>query len=173
MERTRPSNKVEVGACRCPGAPHSNDWVELHPQVTIPIGTAVYAAVRAAGEDSQLMQGLMARSYVLLGIRRWSFTDLDREVIPVTPGHVGWSELVDHLLPWNNGGMEVANLADALYSDDVLRPLTSRPSTQSPGGQMDGSTLATRPTSPRRRKRCTPSSQSGSAAGKQSAGRDP
>lgn len=136
--------RVNVGPCRCPGAPHEpDDWVELWPEATIPIGTAVLAIVREGGTDAAIIQGRLARVYILLGIRSWSFVDEDRKPIPVAPGRVDWEATIDTLLPWTKGGMELADAADALYSDDILRPLTSRQSTRSPGGQTVGSTSPT------------------------------
>jgi len=153
----RPLERVDVGPCRCPGEPHERDWVDLIPEATIPIGTAVYAAVREAGSDVILMQGHLARIYVSLGIRAWSFVDEAGEPLPIESGRSSWGDTVERLLPWGNGGMQVADAADRLYSDAILRPLMSPSSTRSPGGRTDGRTSATRPTGPRRQKRSGPS----------------
>lgn len=148
MERTLV--KVEVGPCRCmPDFPHGTDWVELTPNLSVPLGAAVYAAIRSAGSDDVRLQGLMAQAYLLFGIKRWSFTDDAGDPVRVEHSATDWADTVDQWLPWGMGGKEVAEKADSLYSDEVLRPFLSRPSTQSPDGQMDGSTSPIRPTGPK------------------------
>lgn len=144
MERTR----VEVGECRCFGAPHPVDWVELHPEVTMAMGTAVMAAVRASGDNQAILEGMMSECYVAFGIRKWSFTDEDGNPIYITTARPGWMDLVNRLLPWNNGGSELVDAADGLYSEDILRPLRSLTSKLSPAGPMEGSTSATQLPSP-------------------------
>jgi hypothetical protein len=148
---------VKVGECRCPGAPHPEDWVELHPQATFPMGTAVMAAIRAAGEDNITLQGLMGQAYVLFGIKAWSFVGPDGDPIPVNHTTREWPQLVVSLLPWAHGGAELVDAADDLYSEDILRPLMGRTSKQSQAGQMDGSTSATQHTSQPLRERSQPS----------------
>lgn len=156
MERTLV--RVEVGPCRCmPDFPHGTDWVELAPELPIDMGAAVYAAIRAAKGDDIRLQGLMARAYVQFGVVRWSFTDDDGDPIRVQTASADWPDTLDRLLPWGRGGQAVAEKCDELYSDEVLRPFLSRPSTQSPDGATVGSTSAIRDTG---RKRPTPSRQS-------------
>ena len=168
MERTR----VEVGACRCPGAPHPADWVELSGSVPIMVGIGVLSAIRAAGDDEGRLEALMARTYVRYGLVDWSFVDSDGRRVFIDPSSAEWGETVDRLLPWDAGGQEVAEAADALYSEAVLRPLMSRTSRQSQGGPMDGSTSATPLHGPKRQKRSKPSSRR-ATAGTPSAVRDP
>lgn len=159
--------RVDVGECRCPGAPHPNDWVELYPEPTIAMGSAVMAAIRASGDDNMVLQGNMAVSYVLFGIKAWSFIGEDGDPIAINPSHEAWPSVVNKLLPWAHGGKEVVDRADGLYSEAILRPLLSRTSTQSQGGQMDGLTSATPSTSPQPQKQSQPSSPAG-MAGKRS-----
>lgn len=138
---------VDVGECRCPGAPHPVDRVALAPKAPIEVGAAVMGAIRAAGSNEGMLHGLMARAFVL-GIRAWTFVDGDGHPIRADVTSEGFGALVDDLLPWANGGADVADRADDLYSEAVLRPLISRTSTRSPGGQTDGSTSPTHPSGP-------------------------
>lgn len=144
--------RVDVGECRCPGATHPSDWVELWPSVPIAVGASVMAAIRESGDDETVLQGQLARIYVTLGVRAWSFVDADGRGIPVRPTGSGWADVVAELLPWDRGGAEVANMGDELYSEAILRPLMSRSSTRSPGGRTAGSTSPTRRSGTRRRK---------------------
>lgn len=126
------------------------------------MGAAVYGAIRAAGNDQVRMLALLARIYIQFGIVAWSFTDDDGRPIPVDPGADDWAQTVEQLLPWDQGGQEVAGEADDLYSAGILRGLRSRTSTPSLPGPMDGSTSATQATSPEPPERSAPSSRRGS-----------
>jgi hypothetical protein len=168
VERTR----VMGGECRCPGAPHPEDWVELESSVPIMVGVSVTQAIASAGDDEGRLTALMAQAYVRYGIRAWSFTNEAGNPLPVDPSDRDWPGTVDRLLPWDKGGAEVADAADGLYSEAVLRPLLGRTSKRSPGGQMDGSTSATPASGPTRRKRQRRSSQVTSAAGRPSVAPD-
>lgn len=144
-----------VGACRCPGRPHAEDWVELATSIPIGVGAGVLAAVRASGGDEVRLAGMMAQVYVSFGITAWSFMgepdSPDQATgwpIPVDPMSSGWTALVQRLLPWDNGGALVADKADELYSENVLRPLTGRTLTQSRDGQTDGLTYPIPPSQP-------------------------
>lgn len=152
-------DKVMVGACRCPGAPHAEDWVEMHPQVPILVGSTVLSGIRAAGGDESRILALMARAYVMYGPRAWSFVDKDGDPIRVDPTQAGWADLVDELLPWDMGGAEVADAGDALYSERVMRPLMVAPSTSSQPMSMDAQTSVSQPTGRKPRKRSAPSLQ--------------
>lgn len=146
--------RVDLEGCRCPGTPHHHDWVELHPDPTIPMGAAVVAAIRRVGDDPVLMQGEFVRIYLIYGIRAWSFEEPREEggelrPVLVAPQAGGWAEVVEKWLPWEGGGMEVGNAADELYSGRILRPLISRLPKSSPGGPTVGSTSPTRGTGSR------------------------
>ena len=165
---------VSVGACRCPGTPHGDgDWVELRPSPTIDIGSAIYAAVANVGDDPVQLQVEMTRAFLRFGIVAWSFTDDRGDPIPIQPRKTDFGDVISRLLPFSDGGFTVADRADDLYSEEVLRPLMTRLSLiASRGGQTDGSTSATPPTSPRPATRSGRSSRAG-MAGKRSVDRDP
>lgn len=135
--------RIDVGGCRCPGSPHASDWVELRPTADPAIGAAVMAAIRETGDDEPMMIGQLARIFVTLGIRAWSFVGEDGQPVPVRPGTSGWPDVVAGLLPWDRGGKEVADRGDELYSEAVLRPLLRGSSTPSRAGSTAGSTSAT------------------------------
>ena len=158
MERTLVI--VQVGECRCPGTPHRDgDWVGLSPDMTVDLGSAVYAAIRAADGDDIRLQGLMAQAYLQFGIRAWSFVDEDGDPVRVDRTSKGWPDLIDKWLPWSSGGNIVTEKGDDLYSEEVLRPFRSRPSTQSLDGQTVGSISAIQPTGPKNPKPSKQSSQ--------------
>ena len=165
---------VPVGACRCPGTPHGDgDWVELRPSPTIDIGSAVYAAVANVGDDPVQLQVEMTRAYLRFGIAAWSFTDEHGSPIPIQPRRPEFGDVISRLLPFGAGGYDVADRADSLYSEEVLRPLMTRLSRMpSPAGRMAGSTSATPATLRTPAKRSRPSSRPGTA-GKRSAAQDP
>lgn len=98
-----PSNIVRV-----PGG-----VVTLHPKVTIPLGIAALSIVKQGGGQAAIEGGL-AEVYLRFGIASWSFPDA------VTP------ENIERLLPYGAGGLEVAEAADRLYSEEVFRPLVTR-----------------------------------------------
>jgi len=161
---------VPVGACRCPGTPHGDgDWVELRPSPTIDIGSAVYAAVANVGDDPVQLQVEMTRAFLRFGIVAWSFTDELGAPVPIQPRRPEFGDVISRLLPFSDGGFLVADRADDLYSEEVLRPLMTRLSQmRSPAGRTVGSTSPTPLTLPKPAKRSRPSSRP-STGGKPSA----
>ena len=162
---------VPVGACRCPGTPHTDgDWVELRPSPTIDIGSAIYAAVANVGDDPVQLQVEMTRAFLRFGIVAWSFTDERGDPVPIRPRSTDFGDVISRLLPFSDGGFLVADRADELYSEEVLRPLMTRLSLmRSQGGQTVGSTSPTPRSLPTPAKRSGPSSPAG-MAGKRSVG---
>ena len=121
---------AEGAAAPEPSAPNivtlPNGTVTLHPKVTIPIGIAALSVIKQGGGQA-VIEGGLAEVYLRLGVESWTFPD------PVTPANI------ERLLPYNDGGLEVAERADALYSEDIFRPLVARLSKLSPPTPMDGS----------------------------------
>ena len=159
---------VEVGPCRCPDTPHADgDWVELEPVATLDIGQASTMAIHQYGADPVTLQVELGRAFLRYGIRSWSFTDRLGLPVPVAPRDPEWPATVERLLPWSQGGFEVAEQADKLYAQEVLRPwMTLPPSTASRAGRMAGSTPAARATGSKRPTRSGRSSRTSSGAGK-------
>jgi hypothetical protein len=120
MAESLPLIPVPVGACRCPGEPHSDgDVVFLYPKLGLEGGIAVQAAVF-------LNEGATARvqaAYIALvdhGIADWSFSNGTGEKIPISPATIRGS------LPWMEGGAEVARAAFNQYAD-VVRTASGAP----------------------------------------------
>lgn len=125
--------RVDVGGCRCPGTPHPSDWVELAPAPSVALGIAALYVIRASENEADL-RGALAGVYLRNGIVAWSFVDEDRRPVKVAP------DAIERLLPFADGGLLVADAADALYSNEVLRPLVARSSISSPDGPTAAST---------------------------------
>lgn len=151
--------------------------MELSTSIPIAVGAGVLAAVRATRGDEVRLAAMMAQVYVHFGITAWSFTgepDGDRPGDPIRVDTMssGWDELVSRLLPWDQGGALVADRADELYSENVLRPLTGRTLTQSRDGQTAGSTSPIPTSRPQRRARSRRSSRT-TTGGTPSEAQDP
>ena len=118
--------EVNVGDCRCPGSPHALDTVWLKPELDVPLAIAANAAIRSievgelsAGEANAEVQYVLTGVYLRHSIVRWTFTDEKGLDIPITPSNVA------RLLPWGNGGGEVVEAADNLYSEKLFAPLVA------------------------------------------------
>ena len=116
-----PSNIIEL----------STGTVTLRPRVSIPLGIAALSVIKQGGSQAIIEAGL-AQVYLELGIESWSYPG------PVTP------ENIERFLPFSAGGLEVAERADALYSETVMRPLVDRLSKFLPPSPTASSMSATR-----------------------------
>ena len=98
-----------------------NGWVDLEPEVTIPMGAAaVYVVFSMADTASEAdLREALAPVLVRHGIRDWSFRDGLRS-IKVEP------DSIERLLPWATAGFEVADRCMDLYLADIIRPLVAR-----------------------------------------------
>lgn len=128
----------------------ADGWVELHPKVTIPIGIAALSVIKQGGGQAVIEAGL-AEVYLRYGIARWSFPDA------VTP------EAIATRLPYGAGGLEVAEAADALYSEDVIRPLALRLARSLPSTPPPRSTSASSRTGSKHQTHSGRSSRNGTA----------
>jgi len=154
---------VNIGECRCPGAPRPHpdgDTVTLVPRLTLPMAASLKTRMLSAdlGDDSiaavqfSLVSGYL-RAAPFGAILSWSFLEEGPELkgqptfepVPIT------SENVERLLPWANGGEEVAETADRLYGADFLAPFLRRINTSSNTGRTGTSTSATTSSSRPRR----------------------
>lgn len=135
--------------------------MDLQPVATISIGAAAHMAVHRHGDDPLALQVHLSRAWVEWGILAWSFVSEGGVPVPVSPGSDGWGATIDVLLPFGRGGFEVAERADALYAEDVLRPLMARQSMRSQGGRTVGSTSPTRRSGSKRPTRRSSSSPTG------------
>ena len=173
---------VREGACPCPGTPHTGEIVYLRPNVSVALGTAAtnvsQAAVtgylethpdtRARLADAtdreaklrELTKGIvpdasagLAEVYLEYGIVSWTFTDAQGKPRQITP------EAIAELLPWDEGGMEVGERADTLYSDRIFAPLARRSARSSPPGPTEPPTSPIPLSGHKRPKRSKRSSQ--------------
>lgn len=110
--------------------------VTLRAAVSIPLGIAALSVIKNNGSQADIEAGL-ADVYLRYGIERWTFVDAKGEPEPVTPANI------ERLLPYGNGGLEVAERADELYSNEVMRPLLERMRKPSDSGPTDASTPPT------------------------------
>lgn len=161
---------VSIGPCRCPGTvrPHPDgDTVTLVPKLTLPMAAALKA--RTMGDDTGSDQSIAAVQFSLVSgylrkspfgaIESWSLVEEGDEVkgvvpiipVPITP------ENIERLIPWANGGEEVAERADQLYGADFLTPFLRRISTSLNTGRTATSTSASRKSGPSRRSPSRPS----------------
>lgn len=119
--------RVEIPGypCPCPGGIHAVEWVDLEPEVTIPMGMAAMYTVLAMIEDATEadLRGALAPILMRFGIRTWSFRELaglQGHVVKVTP------ESVERLLPFTTAGFEVADKCMDLYLAGIIAPLVAR-----------------------------------------------
>ncbi|MFN8520727.1 MAG: hypothetical protein U0667_15330 [Chloroflexota bacterium] len=136
--------RVELGACRCPGAPHPSDWVDVDPVVSVHLGGAVLSVFGRAGSSETVAQALLTEAYLLYGIGAWSFVDEEGDAIPVRPSDGDWPEVVNRLLPFPDS-YRVADRASEVHpAMGMVRPLLRGSSTPS----QDGPTAAPTSASP-------------------------
>jgi hypothetical protein len=130
----------------------SGHSVTLHPEVTLPLGIACISAIKGALHEGQpAVEAALAEAYLRFGIASWTFRDVNGDPVPVT------AESIARMLPFNGGGLEVAEAADALYGEAVTRPLVQRSRLLSPPGPTGGGTP---PSSPRGQSRTSPARSS-------------
>jgi hypothetical protein len=162
---------VSIGDCRCPGSlrPHPDgDTVTLVPKLTLPMAASLNQRVRENASDDasvaavqfSLMSGYL-RAAPGGAIASWSLLEEGPEdkrtkeptlvSVPIT------AEAVERLIPWANGGMEVAEEADRLYAADFLAPFLRRISLSSKPGPTAASTSASRKSGASPRVRSKPS----------------
>jgi hypothetical protein len=145
---------VWMSDCRCPGAPHPDgDYAYLRPYLLYAGGAeALRAIATAAGDgdvDATRLAAVVTPVYLRHGIVSWNRVDEAGEPVPVTDETIA-------ALRWEDA-YEVADRADDLYGEAVLRPLLRRTAKLSPGGPTAGSTSANSRSPSKRR---TPSARS-------------
>jgi hypothetical protein len=112
---TESLHPVNVGACRCPGAPHADgDVVFLDTELSTPAGIAAQAGLNDGASWEERYTGLVM-GLMRFSVRDWTFRDEDG-LVPITPANV------DRMLPWLKGGKEVAAACVNLHQATVLTP---------------------------------------------------
>lgn len=155
---------ARIRDCTCPGTPHAEgDGVFLRDTITLRGGLAAERvivgvindlALRGETEESAIDDALtpgLLDVYLRDGCTGWNVEDEDGPVPFV----------LEDLLADYNLALPVAQKAQELYTEAVMRPLTARLSVTSARGSTSVSTSRTRKPTPRRRK---PSSRATSAA---------
>lgn len=151
---------VILSPCRCPKGPHAEDEVYLAKRLPLAVGIAGAWVVDNATSVPTVV-GQLAEVY-LGGITGWTFVDVRGKPEPVTP------ESVARLLPYEDGGLEVAQAASALYEDALMRPFRKRYPERFLAGASDSSTSANSDFGSPSPTPSEPSSPSSSEAGKPS-----
>lgn len=133
--------------CICPVEPgseprHATDTVDLRPRLgfrevdTIKNSLGImYLQDPDAGFADTF--AVLREGYLLLGIESWSVVGLDGEPLPVTKPNIR-----EHLLTRMDAAALVADAADDLYQEAVMRPLLQAASTSSPPTSTEPSTSA-------------------------------
>lgn len=162
--------EIRAGDCPCPGSPHTEEHVYLEPEATLPIAIGAWKRMQLAEANPAAKYVAIVQSYIPAAIRGWTFLehgpDGSLDPVPVT------RENAERLIPWDKGGMDVAETADVLYSGRVTAPLVDRMRRSLPPGPTADSTSPSPASGPRPPAPSKPSSPSASA-GKPSAARAP
>lgn len=130
-DRVQPAVSAEDAAAPAPSAPiavdgvgvSGTDIVYLAPKLTVPMGTAAFSVLEGTPRAIASVQAILTSVYLspppVGGIVAWTFVE-DDELVAIT------AENIARLLPWDGGGMEVAEKANELYAGDLFRPLERR-----------------------------------------------
>jgi hypothetical protein len=104
--------------------------VYLAPKLTVPMGAAAMAVINSAPEGIGPMQAAITGSLFAPTpsgcIVAWDGSRFQSK----TDGIVGTEEItpeaIERLLPWAEGGADIAEQIEKLYSGDLFRPLEER-----------------------------------------------
>lgn len=122
--------------CSCPGTPHEQDTVSIPEVLDARLGAAGTYAVQMNSEIAD-MEGGIAAAWLHNAPRAWTLIDDKGDPLPITATNI------DARLTWKNGGMEVAEKANALYAGDLFAPLVARSQKPSRRGRTATSTSPT------------------------------
>lgn len=131
--------------CPCEGTPHDRDTVWLRAELSPDGGLAASALMYGGAPSVETMTGNLGRVWLVHGITRWTFVDDKGQPIPCNPFSIS-------RLKWEIV-RPVAEKADSLYAEAILRPLVASLSKSSRNGQTGASTSASPPSSTKRQKR--------------------
>lgn len=135
--------------------------VYLIPTLSVPMAAGLLAALEGTPATEGSMQATLVAGYLQPvpqgAIAGWTFVDDELQPVPVT------LENIERLLTWGDGGLEVAERCNTLYSGDLFRPLAARRSKSLPPSQTGASTSPTPEPGSKRPKHSKPSSPNGTA----------
>lgn len=142
---------VPVRACACPGTPHSEGDV-VYMAAKLPLEGGIQAKLDRveAGTDGNVLYRLWAMTMVRYGAVAWNFVDDKGQPVPFDVGVL----LADSEL-----GLPLADKADELYLDGLVRPLALARSRTSSPGPTNGSSSTKRTRS--RRASSSPATSAG------------
>jgi hypothetical protein len=116
--------------CRCAGTPHPDgDTVWLRSELPPDGG---FAALRLIGGDPDTLSEKIGRVYLQYGVVDWTFLDDDGKPVPCTPETIA-------RLSWD-AAFPIAEKADDVYQESLLRPLVVKASRSSRNGHTAAST---------------------------------
>ena len=110
--------KVRIGDCLCPDTPHDEDYALLRPRLLPGDAIAALSSLRA-DVDSATLQRNIGMSLLRGGLLSWNIQDEDGEIIPVTA-------IDDGTLDWEETLRPIAEAANDLYAESLLRPLLEK-----------------------------------------------
>ena len=128
MSRRHPTTPVEVpiGECLCPGSPHDEDVALLRPRLLPGDAIAALAAFNPS-HDSATIQRDLGMALLRGGLVGWNIVD-ESGPIPITA-------IDDGSLDWDETLRPIAEQANDLYTESLMRPLLEGMKKSSPGGQ--------------------------------------
>jgi hypothetical protein len=152
---------VRFRDCTCPGSPHDGrdgaddgDIVTLRPHLGFAAGAEALRKIIEADGDVNRVAELVGPVYIREGVIGWNVIAEDGGAAELDIAAI----LDDYALAY-----PIAEAADDLYSEVVLRPLVVRMNALSGNGRTAASTRPTRRSSKPRRSPPASSSQNGTA----------
>lgn len=109
----------------CPGTPHDEDVAKLRPRLLPGDAIAALAAFNSE-HDSATIQRDLGMALLRGGLLSWNITDED--------GPIPLSALEDGTLDWDETLRPIAERANDLYTESLMRPLLDAIRKSSPGG---------------------------------------
>lgn len=127
--------------CVCPGRPHDTDTVTFRDRLDFRRAAAIKGDVVVMKLDNPdstpgEMLAVLSEGYIRQGVESWSLVGTDRKPLPVNQTNIG-AYLIDVDL---DVAMQLADVADDLYAESVMRPLLRSASPSSPGTPTEPST---------------------------------
>ena len=120
--------RVSLGECLCPDTPHDEDYALLRPRLLPGDAIAALSALRP-DVDSATLQRDIGMSLLRGGLIGWNIQD--------ETGPIPLDAIEDGTLDWDETLRPIAEAANDLYSESLLRPLVERMKKPSHGGRTD------------------------------------
>lgn len=119
-------------ACVCPGTPHDSDTVTLRDRLDFRQAASLKGDIVLMKLDNPTASNgetlaVLSEGYLRHGIASWSLVDEQRK-----PLEVNWPAIEEHILGRLDVAFVLADAADDLYAEAVMRPLLGLGSPSSP-----------------------------------------